>query len=30
VNVENLNADSNNNISPGPPRTVRAGLTFRF
>jgi catecholate siderophore receptor len=25
-----LNADSNANISPGSPRTVRAGLTARF
>ena len=37
VNVENLtgrryflNADGNNNISPGSPRAVRAGLTARF
>jgi catecholate siderophore receptor len=37
VNIENLtgrkyflNADSNNNISPGSPRAVRAGLTVRF
>jgi catecholate siderophore receptor len=37
VNVENLanlkyytNADSNTNISPGYPRAVRAGLTWRF
>ena len=37
VNVENildrgyyLNADSNNNISPGSPRAVRAGLVARF
>jgi catecholate siderophore receptor len=25
-----LNADSNTNISPGSPRTIRAGLTARF
>ena len=37
VNVENLfnatyyiNADSNTNISPGFPRTVRVGLTTHF
>jgi catecholate siderophore receptor len=37
VNVENLlgrtyyiNADGNNNISPGSPRALRAGLTARF
>jgi catecholate siderophore receptor len=37
VNVENLfdrryyiNADNNNNISPGAPRTFRAGLIARF
>jgi catecholate siderophore receptor len=37
ANVENLfdkkyyiNADGNNNISPGSPRTVRVGLTARF
>lgn len=37
VNVENvlntkyyLNADNNNNISPGSPRAVRAGLIARF
>ena len=37
VNVENLldrryylNADGNNNISPGSPRAVRAGLVARF
>ena len=37
VNMENLfdrkyftNADNNNNISPGSPRAVRAGLVVRF
>jgi catecholate siderophore receptor len=37
ANVENLldrkhymNADSNTNISPGSPRTVRIGLIARF
>jgi catecholate siderophore receptor len=37
ANIENLsnrryyiNADSNNNISPGSPRAVRLGLTARF
>ena len=37
ANVENLlnrryylNADGNNNISPGSPRAVRIGLTTRF
>lgn len=37
ANVENLfdrryyiNADSNNNISPGSPRAIRVGLTARF
>jgi catecholate siderophore receptor len=37
ANVENLfdkkyyiNADGNNNISPGSPRAVRIGLTARF
>ena len=37
VNAENLfdrryviNADGNNNISPGSPRAVRAGLVYRF
>jgi catecholate siderophore receptor len=25
-----LNADNNNNISPGSPRVVRVGLTARF
>lgn len=37
ANVENLfdkryyvNADGNNNISPGSPRTIRVGLTARF
>jgi len=25
-----LNADSNTNISPGSPRTLRVGLTARF
>jgi catecholate siderophore receptor len=37
VNVENLfdarywaNADSNTNLSPGAPRTVRLGLTARL
>ena len=37
VNMENVldrkyftNADNNNNISPGSPRAVRAGLVVRF
>ena len=37
ANVENLinrryflNADNNNNISPGSPRALRVGLTYRF
>jgi catecholate siderophore receptor len=37
VNVENLldrtyyaNADSNTNITPGSPRSVRVGITTRF
>jgi catecholate siderophore receptor len=37
INVENLldrryyiNADNNNNISPGFPRAIRAGLIARF
>ena len=37
VNVENLfgqhyyfNADSNTNISPGAPRSIRVGMTTRF
>jgi catecholate siderophore receptor len=37
ANLENLldrryylNADSNNNISPGSPRALRIGLTARF